>query len=88
MARAGLHLTVKEMAVLADVSHDTITRLEKGEAIKPSTEHKVQSRLEKVGVEFIGHDAIRIKTVYDPASGSGSFLLHALELLDGKKDNS
>lgn len=83
MARAGLALTVKEMAKLTDVSHDTITRLEKGEALKKSTEQKVRSRLERVGVEFLDDNGVRLHpSVFDPASGSGSFLVHALNLLE------
>lgn len=79
MARAGLSLTVKEMARLTGVSHDTITRLERGEILKASTEEKIRTRLQEVGVEFLGEDGVRIPSAaIDPGSGSGHFLTHLL----------
>lgn len=53
MARAGLGLGVRELAALADVSTNTITRLERGEALYPRTVEAIRSALEAAGVEFI-----------------------------------
>lgn len=53
MARAGLGLGVRELAALADVSTNTITRLERGEALYPRTVEAIRSALESAGVEFI-----------------------------------
>lgn len=53
MARAGLGLGVRELAALAEVSTNTITRLERGEALYPRTVEAVRSALEAAGVEFI-----------------------------------
>lgn len=53
MARAGLGLGVRELAALAAVSTNTITRLERGEALYPRTVEAIRSALEVAGVEFI-----------------------------------
>lgn len=52
MARAGLSIAVREIAELADVSTNTITRLEKGEELKPRTLAAVKSAFEAKGAEF------------------------------------
>jgi transcriptional regulator with XRE-family HTH domain len=54
MARAALGLGVRELAELADLSPDTVTRFEAGEALKPRTVGAIQQALEAAGVEFIG----------------------------------
>nr|WP_025828424.1 helix-turn-helix domain-containing protein [Acetobacter persici] len=65
MARAGLGLGVRELAALADVSTNTITRLERGEALYPRTVEAIRSALEAAGVEFIpengGGAGVRLK---------------------------
>lgn len=53
MARAGLGLGVRELAALADVSTNTITRLERGEALYPRTVEAIRCALESAGVQFI-----------------------------------
>jgi transcriptional regulator with XRE-family HTH domain len=53
MARAALGLTVRALAGLAGVSHDTIVRLEAGEELKLRTVEAIQHALEAAGVEFI-----------------------------------
>lgn len=60
MARGGLSLTVREMADLTGVSHDTVGRIERGEKLKGSTLKKVREALENIGVLLIGDDGIRI----------------------------
>jgi transcriptional regulator with XRE-family HTH domain len=70
MARAALGLTVRQAADLGGVSHDTITRIEAGETLKPSTIEKVRAALEDAGVVFIdgegGGPGVRLKET--PAS--------------------
>lgn len=53
MARAAIGLGVRELAALADVSPNTIARLERGEAMRQSTVEDIQRALESAGVEFI-----------------------------------
>ncbi|WP_244544590.1 helix-turn-helix domain-containing protein [Cohaesibacter marisflavi] len=65
MARAGLGLGVRELAELAKVSTNTVTRFERGEELKPRTIDALQSALESAGVEFIpengGGAGVRMK---------------------------
>lgn len=66
MARAALGLTVKQLAELAAVSHDTVVRVEAGdEALKPRTVAAIRAALEAAGVEFIaengGGAGVRLK---------------------------
>ena len=53
MARAAIGLGVRELAVKADVSPNTIARLERGEAMRESTVEAIRRTLEGAGVEFI-----------------------------------
>ncbi len=53
MARAALGLRVRDLAALAQVSPNTITRIERGERLQPRTTTAIQSALEKAGVDFI-----------------------------------
>ncbi|MCP4184443.1 MAG: helix-turn-helix transcriptional regulator [Hyphomicrobiales bacterium] len=65
MARVALALSIKEIAKLAGVSTNTISRLESGEELKPRTIKAIQSVLENAGVEFIsengGGAGVRLK---------------------------
>jgi len=65
MARAALGLGVRELATLADVSPNTIARLERGEAMRESTLTAIGAALEAAGVEFIpengGGAGVRLK---------------------------
>lgn len=65
MARVALSLSIKEIAKLAGVSTNTISRLEAGEELKPRTIEAIQSALENSGVEFIaengGGPGVRLK---------------------------
>lgn len=67
MARAALGLGVRELAALADVAQATVSRLERGEELKPRTVDAIQSALEAAGVEFIaengGGAGVRLKKV-------------------------
>ncbi|EPY00369.1 helix-turn-helix domain-containing protein [Magnetospirillum fulvum] len=53
MARAGLGLGVRELAEKADVSPNTITRLERGESMQRRTVETIRTALESAGIAFI-----------------------------------
>ena len=53
MARAGLGLGVRELAELAEVSTNTISRLERGESLYPRTVEAIRRVLEAAGAVFI-----------------------------------
>ena len=53
MARAGLSLGVRELADMAKVSTNTITRFEGGGLLKERTLDAIRAALESAGVEFI-----------------------------------
>lgn len=61
MARAGLGLGVRELAAAADVSTNTIARLERGEALYPRTVASIRAALEQAGVEFTNGDEPGVK---------------------------
>ena len=61
MARAALGLGVRDLAKLADVSPNTITRLERGEDLHARTLKTIQQTLEKAGVEFMLGDVEGVK---------------------------
>ncbi|MBL3564610.1 helix-turn-helix transcriptional regulator [Rhodovulum sulfidophilum] len=65
MARAATGLGVRELAALADLSPNTITRFERGEELKPATLLAIRSSLENAGVDFIpengGGVGVRLK---------------------------
>ena len=56
MARTAVSLGVRDLAVLAQVSPNTVARLERGEELKPRTVEAIQSALEAAGVEFIAEN--------------------------------
>lgn len=53
MARAALGLGVRELAKLAEVSVDTVSRLERGEELMPRTITAIRQALEDAGVILI-----------------------------------
>jgi transcriptional regulator with XRE-family HTH domain len=53
MARAATGLGVRDLAKLADVSPNTVARLERGEALKEGTVSTIRSALEAAGVIFV-----------------------------------
>lgn len=53
MARAATGLGVRELAALAGVAQATVSRLERGEDLKPATVDTIRAALEGAGVEFI-----------------------------------
>jgi transcriptional regulator with XRE-family HTH domain len=56
MARAATGLGVRDLAQRADVAIDTVTRLERGEVLKPSTIAAMQVALEAEGAIFVQDD--------------------------------
>lgn len=56
MARAGLGMSVRDLAELAQVSTNTVSRLEAGEELKPRTVQAIQGALEVAGIEFIAEN--------------------------------
>jgi len=56
MARVALGLTVRETAEQTGTSHDTISRLERGEVLKDATVQKVRQALESAGVIFVAEN--------------------------------
>jgi transcriptional regulator with XRE-family HTH domain len=63
MARAALQISVRELAAMAKVATDTISRLEAGKRLKPRTVEAVQHALERAGLEFTNGDkpGVRVK---------------------------
>lgn len=65
MARVAIGWGVRELAAAADVSPNTIARLERGEELKASTIDTIRTALEAAGVEFIpengGGAGVRLK---------------------------
>ena len=63
MARVGLGLGVRNLAELADVSPNTITRFERGENLQARTVKAIKETLEKQGAEFVDVDGVKIQGV-------------------------
>lgn len=65
MARVALGLGLRDLAKLAGVGEFTISRLERGEDLKPATVQTIRAALESAGVEFIaengGGAGVRLK---------------------------
>jgi transcriptional regulator with XRE-family HTH domain len=53
MARAALNWGVREVALAAGVSTNTITRLERGEELLPRTVDAIRAALESAGIIFL-----------------------------------
>lgn len=53
-ARALLEITVEELAELADVSHMSVIRFERGEKVRESTIEKLKNALEGSRIEIDG----------------------------------
>jgi transcriptional regulator with XRE-family HTH domain len=56
MARAALGLGVRELALAAKVSTDTVARFERGDELKERTVDALQRAFEAAGVEFTNGD--------------------------------
>ncbi|MEM9616422.1 MAG: helix-turn-helix transcriptional regulator [Pseudomonadota bacterium] len=66
MARAALKIGVRELAALADVTPNTISRIENGGDAMASTLEKIKTALEGEGVQFIpengGGPGVRLRS--------------------------
>ena len=56
MASAATGIGLRELAALADVSPNTISRLERDEDLKRATVDTIRVALETAGVEFIAEN--------------------------------
>lgn len=69
MARAALQIGIREIARLAKVSPNTISRLERGDTLFESTLSGIREAFEAAGVEFIpengGGVGVRLKKPND-----------------------
>ena len=61
MARAATGLGIRELATAAQVSADTVVRLERGEVLKPRTVEAIRAALEAAGVVFTNGDEPGVK---------------------------
>ncbi|RUU81275.1 helix-turn-helix transcriptional regulator [Mesorhizobium sp. M7A.F.Ca.MR.362.00.0.0] len=56
MARAALGWGIRELAEVARVATQTITRLEQGDHLKPKTLEAIRAAFEAAGIEFISQN--------------------------------
>lgn len=56
LARTALGWGVLQLADVANVSTQTVVRLEKGEELRQATLHRIQHALEEAGIIFISED--------------------------------
>jgi len=56
MARVATGLSLRELAEKAGVSPNTVSRLERGEELKPLTVLTIRTALETAGVDFIAEN--------------------------------
>ena len=65
MARTALDWGVRDLAVAADISPNTVARMERGEELRERTVETIRRALEKAGVKFIetngGGPGVRLK---------------------------
>jgi len=52
MARSGLQISIRELAILCNVNKATIVRIEAGQPVRESTLSVVRETLEGLGAEF------------------------------------
>ncbi len=73
MARAALQLGVRDAALAAGVSPNTIARLERGEELQPRTLTAIRAALEAAGVIFVDENGdgpgVRLKKGDEPKAG-------------------
>ena len=56
MARAATGLGLRDLAAIADVSPNTVSRLERGEELRISTIEALRHALEQAGASFLADD--------------------------------
>jgi DNA-binding XRE family transcriptional regulator len=67
MARAGLELTMRQVAELASVNVNTVTRIENRHPALYDTVQKIRTALKAAGAEFIGGDGVQLHRRWGPA---------------------
>jgi transcriptional regulator with XRE-family HTH domain len=72
MARAALDWGVRDLARAAQVSTDTVSRLERGEVLKERTVNAIRRALEDAGVAFLAREGVRLQPTRPVASGAGN----------------
>lgn len=70
MARVALGWGTRDLARIANVSPDTVARLERGERLRDSTVAAIREAFEAAGIEFIpengGGPGVRLKKSNQP----------------------
>jgi transcriptional regulator with XRE-family HTH domain len=66
MARAAVGWGVRDLARIANVSSDTVSRLERGEQLRLRTLHDLRSVFETAGIEFLPDNGVRLKAQVAP----------------------
>lgn len=61
MARAGVRMSVRELAEAAKVAPNTVTRVEAAQAVNTSTLTLLQQALERAGAEFSSDGSVRLR---------------------------
>ena len=69
MARAALDWGVRDLARAAQVSTDTVSRLERGEELKERTVDDIRRALEDAGAEFLAGEGVRLRPTQSVAGG-------------------
>jgi len=72
MARAALKMTVRDLAAAAEVSPNTITRIEADLPLNPATLGAIRRALEAAGVEFTNGDKPGVRLARDPRAGGNT----------------
>ncbi len=86
MARVALGFGVRELAEIANVSPDTIARLERGELLKERTISAIRAALEQAGVEFIAENGGGAGVRLRKSSASATAVSIPLEDLNAEND--
>lgn len=67
-ARRALNISMRDLAVITGVSPDALVRMEKGDLYSPppkshpNTIFKIRVYLEKLGIQFLDNNSIRLST--------------------------
>ena len=70
MARAALDWGVRDLARAAQVSTDTVSRLERGEELKERTVDDIRRALEDAGAQFLAGEGVRLQPAQPLADGA------------------
>jgi len=71
MARVALGWGIRDLARIAKVSADTVSRLERGEQLRQRTLADLRAVFESTGIEFLDDNGVRLKAKRNaPPGGS------------------